>query len=127
MVEHVEKLSAELRPQSLMDRCALGQSKIQFRKPRARERIPADVAERPRNRRTERSRIEPLLHRLTVERPTKARSPVGAHRIPRVPVARRVIAELWREGKSALQRSNATQRPSSDHLLRHSGLPADPG
>ncbi len=67
MVEHIEKLRTELRAQSLMDRGALSQGQIQFRKPRARERIPADVAECSRIRRTKRSRIEPLLHRLAVE------------------------------------------------------------
>src|ERR1700722_13348158 len=102
MVEHIEKLHTELRAQPLMDRGALSQCKIQLRKPRARKCIPADVAECTRIRRTKRSRIEPLLHRLAIERPTEARCPVGTHWIARVPIAGRVIAQLRREGETAL-------------------------
>src|ERR1700749_207579 len=98
MVKHVEKLSTELRTQALVNRGALRQGEIQFRKPRARQRSSSDVAECPRNGRTERSRIEPLLYCLCIKRPAEAAGSIGAHRIACVPIAGRVISQLRGEG-----------------------------
>ena len=117
MVEHVEEFRPELGPQPFMDGRALGQRHIQLREPRTGERVAADVTECARVGRTEGSRIEPLLHGLSVERATKSGRAVGPHRVAGVPVSRRIVAQLRREGETALQGRNPAERPSIYQLL----------
>src|ERR1700733_12251602 len=116
VVEHVEKLRAELCAPPLMDRGPLGQRQVQLRKSRPGQRIAAETPERSRVRRTEGSRVEPLLHCLGIERPTKAGSKIGTHGVARIPVAGRVVAQLRREGETALQGRDPTQLPAVHKL-----------
>src|SRR5262249_26457640 len=95
-VQDVEELRAELQVQSFTYPGGLQKRQVQSRQPRTNQRVSAKVSVEPAvvRRREKGRRIEPLARFAQNDRTGKCRVYERTHRVSRVAIVRRVVAEL---------------------------------
>src|SRR5580765_7740296 len=119
-VKKVEYLRAKLKTQPLTNSHFFQHGEIPRGQARPDQGVSSNVAiessvgSRVR-RRQKRSRVEPLVRTAKDHWPCKGRVRERAHRIPCIPIIRRVVAELRRKREAALQCHDGVYRPTARH------------
>src|SRR3989449_4457278 len=120
VIEHVERLGAELHIQSLTDSYLLQERRIDIEQARPTQRSASHVPESPLGRQHESSRVEEPIGCSQNHRPLKVRIPVGYVGITRIARPGRIGAGQRRKGESAGNPDARIPLPAADQLVHDS-------
>src|SRR4030095_5225680 len=101
VIQSIEKFGSELQCDTFVDRSVLDHGKIHGLKTGAAERSSAEIAPGSDGWQRKRGRIKPLRLFFQKYGASERRIQVRPVRVPRVPIARAVSANLGGEGKPA--------------------------